>query len=96
MRTVSAAIARAAVPTYPDLPTGVGFCLFIRRALIDEIGMLDTAFGAGYGEENDLCLRAARAGWRNVLADNAFVIHVGGRSFAGRKPQLSALHRSQR
>jgi len=88
--TVSAAIARAAVPTYPDLPTGVGFCLFIRRALIDEIGMLDTAFGAGYGEENDLCLRAARAGWRNVLADNAFVIHVGGRSFAGRKPQLSS------
>ena len=41
------------------------------------------AFGAGYGEENDLCLRAARAGWRNVLADNAFVVHTGGRSFAG-------------
>ena len=30
-----AAIAAAAVPTYPDLPTGVGFCLFIRRALLD-------------------------------------------------------------
>jgi GT2 family glycosyltransferase/glycosyltransferase involved in cell wall biosynthesis len=87
--TIAAAMSRAAAPTYPDLPTGVGFCLFIRRALIDEIGLFDTAFGAGYGEENDLCLRAARSGWRNVLADDAFVVHVGGRSFAGQKVELS-------
>src|SRR5437764_6147410 len=86
---IASAMARAAVPTYPDLPTGVGFCLFIRRALIDEVGSFDAAFGAGYGEENDLCLRAARRGWRNVLADDAFVVHVGGRSFAGQKAELS-------
>ena len=76
---------RAAVPTYPDLPTGVGFCMYVRRALLDAIGAFDMAFGAGYGEENDFCLRAARAGWRNVLADDAFVVHTGGRSFAGQK-----------
>jgi glycosyltransferase involved in cell wall biosynthesis len=86
---VAGALARAAVPTYPELPTGVGFCMFIRRALLDEGGLFDPAFGAGYGEENDLCLRAARAGWRNVLADDAFVLHVGGRSFEGRKAELS-------
>jgi GT2 family glycosyltransferase/glycosyltransferase involved in cell wall biosynthesis len=85
---VRAALADAAVPTYPDLPTGVGFCMFVRRAAIDAIGAFDLAFGAGYGEENDFCLRAARAGWRNVLADDAFVLHVGGRSFAGRKTEL--------
>jgi len=85
---VRAAIAAVAVPTYPDLPTGVGFCLFLRRAMLDEVGTFDVAFGAGYGEENDLCLRAARAGWRNVLADNAFVVHTGGRSFAGQKDLL--------
>ena len=83
-----AALAAAAVPTYPDLPTGVGFCFYVRRALLDSIGMFDPAFGLGYGEENDFCLRAARAGWSNVLADNAFVVHSGGRSFAGRKPEL--------
>ena len=86
---IASAIARAAVPTYPDLPTGVGFCLFIRRALIDEVGAFDPAFGIGYGEENDLCLRAARNGWRNVLADDGFVVHIGGRSFAGQKAELS-------
>ncbi|HLW13111.1 MAG TPA: glycosyltransferase family 2 protein, partial [Casimicrobiaceae bacterium] len=84
------ALERAAVPTYPDLPTGVGFCMFVRRAALDDIGDFDLAFGAGYGEENDFCLRAARAGWRNVLADDAFVVHAGERSFAGRKGDLGA------
>jgi GT2 family glycosyltransferase/glycosyltransferase involved in cell wall biosynthesis len=87
---VHASIAAAAVPVYPDLPTGVGFCFYLRRAMLDDIGFFDAeAFGAGYGEENDLCLRAARAGWRNVLADNAFVVHTGEKSFAGRKAEVA-------
>ena len=32
------ALERAAVPTYPDLPTAVGFCMFVRRAAIADIG----------------------------------------------------------
>lgn len=82
------ALADAAVPSYPDLPTGVGFCLYVRRALIDAVGVFDADFGAGYGEENDFCMRAAAAGYRNVLCDDAFVVHVGERSFAGRKSSL--------
>lgn len=82
------AFARAAVPSYPELPTGVGFCFYVRRALIDRIGGFDPAFGAGYGEENDFCMRAAAAGWRNVLADDAFVLHTGGRSFEKQKEAL--------
>lgn len=83
-----AAIAEAAVPCYPDLPTGVGFCMYVRRELIDRIGVFDPAFGAGYGEENDFCMRTHAAGYRNVLCDDAFVIHTGGRSFAGAKEML--------
>ncbi|MFO1305833.1 MAG: glycosyltransferase [Burkholderiales bacterium] len=87
---VNASFAAAAVPVYPDLPTGVGFCFYVRRAMLDEVGYFDAdVFGAGYGEENDLCLRAAKAGWRNVLADNAFVVHTGERSFAGRKAEVA-------
>ncbi|HVE51601.1 MAG TPA: glycosyltransferase [Casimicrobiaceae bacterium] len=84
-----AAIAQAAVPCYPDIPTGVGFCMFVRRALIRAIGTFDAAFGAGYGEENDLCMRAQAAGWRNVLCDDCFVLHTGGRSFDGAKAHLT-------
>lgn len=69
-------------PTYPDIPTAVGFCMYLRRAAIDEIGGFDEiAFGRGYGEENDWCCRATEAGWRHVLCDHAFVAHQGGASF---------------
>jgi GT2 family glycosyltransferase/glycosyltransferase involved in cell wall biosynthesis len=83
------ALEQAAVPSYPDLPTGVGFCFYIRRALIDAIGVFDPVFGLGYGEENDYCLRAARAGYRNVLCDDAFVVHLGGSSFGGMRGDLA-------
>lgn len=88
---VRRALARSAVPTYPELPTGVGFCMYIRRELIQGIGVFDeAAFGRGYGEENDFCVRGFRAGWRNVLCDDAFVLHTGARSFSADKAALAA------
>jgi GT2 family glycosyltransferase len=72
-----------------DIPTGVGFCLYVRRECLAQTGFFDTiAFGHGYGEENDLCLRAAAQGWRHVLAPNVFVRHVGSRSFGVRRKAL--------
>ena len=79
---------------YPELPTAVGFCMFLRRACIDQIGGFDeVAFGRGYGEENDWCCRASAAGWRHVLCDHAFVAHEGGASFGplGLKPGGQAM-----
>lgn len=68
------------------IPTGVGFCMYIRRACLNEIGLFDIKhFGKGYGEENDLCRRAAKAGWVNLLAPNVFVRHYGGVSFGTSK-----------
>lgn len=68
------------------VPTGVGFCLYIRRDCLDQIGLFDQeSFGHGYGEENDFCRRAAEAGWLNVLAPNVFVRHYGGSSFGESK-----------
>ena len=70
-------------PTDPDLPTGVGFCMYMSQLALRRIGLFDAAtFGRGYGEENDWCRRAAGFGMRNILCDNAFVAHTGGRSFA--------------
>ena len=66
-----------------DLPTGVGSCLYIRRACLDQVGLFDAdRFGRGYGEENDFCLRALARGWRSVLAGDVFVFHEGAVSFA--------------
>ena len=69
-------------PHYPELPTAVGFCMYLRRDALVRLGGFDAAtFGRGYGEENDFCLRAAAMGWRNVLCDTAYVVHRGGASF---------------
>ncbi len=77
-----------------DVPTGVGFCLFVRRALLNAVGGFDLeAFGHGYGEENDLCLRAATVGWRNVAATDTFVWHRGSGSFGSRREALVAANR---
>jgi len=67
-----------------DAPTGVGFCLYLRRDCLAQTGLLDEeAFGHGYGEENDLCQRVIETGWRNVLTAEVFVWHWGARSFQG-------------
>lgn len=69
-----------------EVPTGVGFCMYIRRACLDEIGLFDVAnFGKGYGEENDFCVRASEAGWVNLHACDTFVLHSGGTSFGATK-----------
>jgi GT2 family glycosyltransferase len=78
-----------------ELPTGVGFCLYLRHDCLAATGLFDAAtFGAGYGEENDFCLRARRRGWRHVLASNVYVRHLGGRSFGARRAALT--ERNQR
>lgn len=66
-----------------DLPTAHGFSMFIKRNVLNEIGYFDEKkWGKGYAEENDFSLRAASRGWRNVLAGDAFVQHLGSVSFA--------------
>lgn len=69
-----------------EAPTGVGFCFYMRRSVIDEIGALDEqAFKLGYGEENDFCMRALEAGYKNLIAGDVFVFHVGSVSFSAIK-----------
>jgi GT2 family glycosyltransferase/glycosyltransferase involved in cell wall biosynthesis len=71
-----------------DLPTAVGFCMYIRRDCLDHVGAFDEAtFGRGYGEENDFCLRATAAGWRHLLACDTFVFHAGETSFGKDSPE---------
>lgn len=82
----TAALDRLFAATHPgtaiDIPTAVGFCMFIRRECLEAVGYFDEeAFGKGYGEEVDFCMRAARAGYRNLLAADTFVFHEGEVSF---------------
>ena len=80
--TLDAAFASANRGRCEDIPTAVGFCMYIARRCLERVGPFDEAlYGAGYGEEVDFCMRAARAGFRNVVAGDVFVRHVGEVSF---------------
>ena len=68
------------------VPTGVGCCMYLRRDCLDVVGYFDVeTFGHGYGEENDWCQRAEKAGWRNLHLANCFVYHAGGVSFGAQQ-----------
>jgi GT2 family glycosyltransferase len=76
------AVLQQAGLRFPELPTGNGFCMFVKRAVIARIGVMDAAaFPAGYGEENDFCQRAVNSGFRNVIAGNVLVRHERSASF---------------
>jgi GT2 family glycosyltransferase/2-polyprenyl-3-methyl-5-hydroxy-6-metoxy-1,4-benzoquinol methylase/glycosyltransferase involved in cell wall biosynthesis len=88
VNAIDAVFRRSKLPCVAA-PTGIGFCMYIRRACLDQIGYLDTEkFGRGYGEENDLCQRALKAGWLNVLSPNLYAYHEGGVSFSTDKQAL--------
>jgi GT2 family glycosyltransferase len=98
---LDALFAKANARRTIELPTAVGFCMYIRRDCLAAIGPFDAErFGRGYGEENDFCMRAGKAGWRNILAADVFVYHEGSVSFSDERfdlvkaaaPTLIALH----
>ena len=78
------------------IPSGVGFCFYIRRALLQEQPFLnEKLIQRGYGEETEFCLKAAAKGWKNVVATNVFVAHKGGVSFGEEKQALARYHVAQ-
>ena len=88
-------VENASSRNYPVLPTGIGFCLYLTRAALDDVGSFDARrFGIGYGEEVEWCLRARERGWVHILDDATFVYHAGQSSFStSRAGRVRAAHR---
>lgn len=54
-------------------------CLLVRRAALDQIGLLDEEYFI-YGDEADLQYRLKKGGWKVYYLPNVTTIHYGGRS----------------
>ncbi len=55
-----------------------GFALLLRRDALDRVGgRLDEAFSPAYLEDDDLCMRLRKAGFRLLCCHNSFVYHAG-------------------
>jgi GT2 family glycosyltransferase len=70
------------LPRWHFVPTCVGFFLLVAPRVVADFGWFDEVFGLGYEEENELIRRASKVGFRAALANQAFVFHHGGASFA--------------
>ena len=89
-------VAAEARGVRPRAPTGNGFCLYLRRGLIDAVGEMDAvSFPRGYGEETDYCMRAGRLGWEHVVDDRTFIHHRRAASFGATKPALVSAARER-
>ena len=82
-------VTRTSQRLRPDTPTASGFCMYLKRAMLDTVDLFDEAsFPRGYGEENDFCMRAKKAGWKHVVDDATLVFHEGSMSFGEEKQAL--------
>ena len=64
-----------------DVGEVIGFCLLIDGPVIEAIGLLDEEFGVGQCEDKDFSARAKAAGFRMIVARDAYVHHHGHRTF---------------
>lgn len=89
VESIDAALYEANSGVSIEIPTAVGFCMYIKKNVIDSCGIFDyETFGKGYGEENDFCLRAQKLhGWIHLLAADTFVYHKGEMSFGSTADQ---------
>lgn len=71
-----------------------GACMFVRRAALEQVGLLDTRYFM-YSEEVDWCRRFRLHGWKVWYAADIAVVHLGGGSSGNDLRRRAALYRSR-
>lgn len=78
----------------PGLPFGIVevaklsfFCAVIKRAVIDELGLLDSVY-IHWGCDADYCLKAREAGWKVIWVQHVYLEH----DFTPIRERSSKLH----
>jgi GT2 family glycosyltransferase/glycosyltransferase involved in cell wall biosynthesis len=89
LEQMSNLVENQSVKCYPEVPIINGFCLMVKRDVLEKIGYFDQQiFYEGYGEENDYCIRAHNAGFKLKVADDCYVYHHRSRSYTGDRIKL--------
>lgn len=79
---MGALVEHCSIKRYPRVSVAVGFCMYIKREVLEKIGYFDAeTFEKGYGEENDFCHRAEKEGYIHLMCDDTFIYHKGTASF---------------
>ncbi len=73
----------------------VGACMYIKREVIDKVGLLDEAYFS-YFEDSDYCLKAKLAGFKTVCDGRVKLIHFENTSTKKNKKDFSAMFQESR
>ena len=75
-----------------------GYCVLIKRPVIERIGSLDEAYGMGYYDDDDYSVRAIRAGFKCVRANDVVVRHLRDSTFSSvySEAQRGKLHEANK
>lgn len=76
-----AALLQSEKGLYQKMDFCRGFCMLIRKSLLDKIGLFDEIFDMGYFEEADFCKRAQKEGIICVRSRSSYVYHIDRTSF---------------
>lgn len=66
---------------FVEVGSAIGFCMLIKKEVIQKIGFFDEIYGRGNFEDTDFSRRAIKEGYRCVRACGAYVYHREGASF---------------
>ncbi|MDY7991534.1 glycosyltransferase [Paenibacillus polymyxa] len=69
----------------------IGFCMLMKREVVDQVGLLDEAFSPGMCEDSDYSFRIMKAGYKLLVCRNVFVHHFGSTSFGDMPEQRQQL-----
>ncbi|MGG4090519.1 glycosyltransferase domain-containing protein [Paenibacillus lautus] len=79
-------VNQASDKNFPRVMFLNGFCLMIKKEVIDKIGYFDEKnFPIGYGEEDDYCLRARAANFKLKVATHCYIYHQKSASFGSNR-----------
>jgi GT2 family glycosyltransferase len=91
----AARYAALADGTWFEVPRVVAVAMLWRRELYERLGGFDEQFGPNL-EDDDYSLRALAAGYRNLVANDVFIHHVGSASHPPDRAALRQIGRRNR
>jgi len=75
-----------------EVPTAVGYCMYIKQETLERYGGFDLLFDPGYGEECDYSMHLRRDGLKIAAVPASVVFHEGSCSFGERSASLRKTH----
>ena len=67
--------------SFAEIGSAIGFCMLIKKEVIDKIGVFDEIYGMGNFEDTDYSRRVIKEGYICARANRVYVYHDEGSSF---------------